>query len=596
MPFDFEALAENPMFNMGIGLMGAYNQQNGGQLLQAQQAMQQAVAVKQKRKDAEEARAIQRDQLTRQEARDAAVEARAQREQDWKEKFQPLQLDQHSAQTAVARMNAEALQKQNERQAAVQARNAAVLSTIAKDPRFAKFAPILQGLAGEGAAPPPEQGGQPPALPAMPQAAPAMPSAGPALPAPTPTISTGKYGTPTAILDGLAKTESSNNPIALGPIIGRDKGGKPVRAQGMFQFLPDTVNMLRSQGMNFDPFKPQEARDAADFYLQQLHKQNGGDWNKTLAAYGGFKKADPSQYIAKVMGGSPEQQARQMAQQQNAQGATNPFADSQDLQQLAGILTMADMPNAGKGLELMGKAAAPVEMKPGAVYQGSDGTQYEQPDPKGDVKRGYEAEDQAIKRSEAIQKQDKANWEKTQRPAAEAHQAATTANIQADVKTKTTKLDNAVEQKAAGQGRVNTVLGDLRKSYDALAKNNGITDPANGIFSNLPARVESSATGQFIGKAVGTANQSERNKIAMARPLLLQSIMQATGMSAKQMDSNVELQMYLKAATDPTLDIKANRAALDRLQEMFGGNKAAQPGAAAPTSQPDRKSQFKVLR
>jgi hypothetical protein len=50
----------------------------------------------------------------------------------------------------------------------------------------------------------------------------------------------------------------------------------------------------------------------------------------------------------------------------------------------------------------------------------------------------------------------------------------------------------------------------------------------------------------------------------------LQAIKNATGMSAKQMDSNAELQMYLRSATDPTIDIQANLQALDNLESMFG--------------------------
>ena len=123
----------------------------------------------------------------------------------------------------------------------------------------------------------------------------------------------GKYGTPKVILDNLKKVESNGNPFAIGPDIG---GG--VRAKGAFQFLPSTVDMLGRQGMKFDPFNPQQAEDAADFYLQSLVKQNGGDMQKALAAYGGFKTKDASSYISRVMSGSPESVVKQRAQSQAA--------------------------------------------------------------------------------------------------------------------------------------------------------------------------------------------------------------------------------------------------------------------------------------
>jgi hypothetical protein len=47
-------------------------------------------------------------------------------------------------------------------------------------------------------------------------------------------------------------------------------------------------------------------------YLQKELQANGGDWNKAIAAYGGFKSKDPTAYIQKVtagFSGSPEAQA-----------------------------------------------------------------------------------------------------------------------------------------------------------------------------------------------------------------------------------------------------------------------------------------------
>ena len=46
--------------------------------------------------------------------------------------------------------------------------------------------------------------------------------------------------------------------------------------------------------------------------------------------------------------------------------------------------------------------------------------------------------------------------------------------------------------------------------------------------------------------------------------------MKATGMSAKQMDSNAELKLYLATATDPTLDVASNKRALDMIETLYG--------------------------
>jgi hypothetical protein len=107
---------------------------------------------------------------------------------------------------------------------------------------------------------------------------------------------TKSYGTPPQMLDNLQHTESSGNPYAV-----NDKTG----AMGPYQFTPSTLAMLRKQGVNFDPFDPQQARNAADWYLQTLKGQNGGTYEGALKAYGGFVTKDPSQYIGKVMAGVP---------------------------------------------------------------------------------------------------------------------------------------------------------------------------------------------------------------------------------------------------------------------------------------------------
>jgi hypothetical protein len=121
----------------------------------------------------------------------------------------------------------------------------------------------------------------------------------------------------------------------------------------------------------------------------------------------------------------------------------------------------------------------------------------------------------------------------------------------------------------AGRETVDTLVTGLKAQYDALKEGGGITTKEN-TFKNIPAFISSTGVGQTTGKLFGTQNQSARNTISQSRPLLLQAIKKATGASAKEMDSNVELQMYLRAATDPTLDYEANIYALEQLQTLYG--------------------------
>jgi len=114
------------------------------------------------------------------------------------------------------------------------------------------------------------------------------------------------YGTPAKLLDNLKQTESSNDPYAV---------EKNTKAMGSYQFEPDTVALFNKNGAVFNPFKDEEARAAADYYIQQLVKQNGGDYNAAMAQYGGIKKTDPTPYLSKVLNGVDlsKQQTQQQA-------------------------------------------------------------------------------------------------------------------------------------------------------------------------------------------------------------------------------------------------------------------------------------------
>jgi hypothetical protein len=131
----------------------------------------------------------------------------------------------------------------------------------------------------------------------------------------------------------------------------------------------------------------------------------------------------------------------------------------------------------------------------------------------------------------------------------------------------------------AGRETVDTLVTGLKDKYDLLKSSGGITSTTGGPIGNVLAATSSSGFGQALGRTFGTQNQSERNKIAQSRPLLLQAIKKATGASSKEMDSNVELQMYLKAATDPTLDYEANIYALEQLQTLYGIGGTAPAGS-----------------
>ena len=130
--------------------------------------------------------------------------------------------------------------------------------------------------------------------------------------------------------------------------------------------------------------------------------------------------------------------------------------------------------------------------------------------------------------------------------------------------------DLKTQAKMSGAGDVSTEIVKLKDSYDKLYTGGGITDPSLKIGSNLAGKASSSDLGQSIGSTFGTKNATERDKIAQTRPLLMGAIMKATGMSAKQIDSNAELKLWLSTATDPKKSYEANMEALGNLENLYG--------------------------
>lgn len=149
--------------------------------------------------------------------------------------------------------------------------------------------------------------------------------------------------------------------------------------------------------------------------------------------------------------------------------------------------------------------------------------------------------------------------------------------------------EKALEKKQIaqeGKESVNRVLGNLYSEYTNLVKTGGITDTRKSVEDNIAARTGASAVGQVAGSYAGTEEQSFRDSIEQTRPLLLTAIMKATGLSATQLNSNVELQTYLRTATDPKVSIQSNVKALNNISQMFGlGEKFEVPETSkAPTT------------
>lgn len=138
------------------------------------------------------------------------------------------------------------------------------------------------------------------------------------------------------------------------------------------------------------------------------------------------------------------------------------------------------------------------------------------------------------------------------------------------------KAEEKATTKSDAKDQLTATVEQLKEKYDTLLKEGGIVSTEAGGLQNIRARLSSSAAGRAIGGAVGTKTQEQRQAIEQTRPLLLNLIKNATGMSAQQMNSNAEMQLYLNAATNPDLSYEANMDALKNLDRLFGLGTAAE--------------------
>lgn len=149
-----------------------------------------------------------------------------------------------------------------------------------------------------------------------------------------------------------------------------------------------------------------------------------------------------------------------------------------------------------------------------------------------------------------------------------------------------------IELREEGKKGVDDQLFQMEKLYNDLNKMGGIVDTSKSGIANVPRSISSSNFGQAVGKVFGTKEQSIRNQINNMRPLLINSIRQSTGMSARAMDSDRELQTYLDAATNPQVDIQANLGAIKFLSGKYGLGGGGTPSGNnqnvdAPTINPE---------
>lgn len=134
-----------------------------------------------------------------------------------------------------------------------------------------------------------------------------------------------------------------------------------------------------------------------------------------------------------------------------------------------------------------------------------------------------------------------------------------------------TGADAEDEEVTQGAERLDTTIREAATLYTLLDQMNGVSNPDASAWSNLRSSALRAAPGaDTVLAALGDEAGQLSNRIGALQADLVNGIRQATGMSARAMDSDRELQFYLQTATQPQRDVISNYGALYALDRKYG--------------------------
>jgi hypothetical protein len=142
-------------------------------------------------------------------------------------------------------------------------------------------------------------------------------------------------------------------------------------------------------------------------------------------------------------------------------------------------------------------------------------------------------------------------------------------------------------------------LENLRFSFQKLDSLRAIPSTERNALSNVTSGLASTAIGQKTGQLFATEAQVERDVINSARSRLVNSIKNATGMSAQQLNSNVELQTMLKSISDPGQSYQSAIRIIEDIEDAYvkgkGMKKRGEPTPAPAPAATQGTGGFKYL-
>jgi hypothetical protein len=139
------------------------------------------------------------------------------------------------------------------------------------------------------------------------------------------------------------------------------------------------------------------------------------------------------------------------------------------------------------------------------------------------------------------------------------------------------KAQEKAEKVEEGQIALGDTISTAETLVKDLAKMGGITSTSKGPLANLVTSLQTGTVGQMGGRVFGTKEQAKRDELKSIRLQLLNAVKEATGMSAQQLNSNVELKTYLDSLGSEGMTKEANLAILDNLSRRYLKGEAAKP-------------------
>ena len=155
---------------------------------------------------------------------------------------------------------------------------------------------------------------------------------------------------------------------------------------------------------------------------------------------------------------------------------------------------------------------------------------------------------------------------------------------------KKTEIEAKAEIKEEARKGTDATLDRLFNAYTKLNEMGALPSETKSWLGNIPAKVTTSVIGQTAN--IAPKAQTQIQTIKGLRQDLIRDIKNATGMSAQEMNSNVELQSLLDAATDPNQNIESVLPRLADFSQRYGTGKLASGAPERAAASAETKSTF----